>query len=106
MSKYFIENSMLAGGIVNLSNVFLAGFPDIQFTLNDLLADRDKVILRFTMQGSNTGPFLGNLPTGNSMTATGIHIYQIRDGRIVTAWLEYDLFATMQQLGLFPMSSH
>lgn len=103
--EYFVPGSFLAGGIENIVNTFLMGFPDLQLALEDILADGDKVIIRFTIHGTNTGPFLGHPPTGNSMTATGIHIYRIQDGKIVTAWFEYDLFGTMEQLGLIPWSS-
>ena len=103
VAEYFVPNSFLARAMKNGVNTFFTGFPDLKFTADDVLADSDKVIVRFTLSGTNTGPFMEHPPTGNSMTATGIHIYRIQAGKIVTSWQEFDMLSTMRQLGLIPI---
>jgi len=61
------------------------GFPDIHFTVDDLIADRDRVAVRWTWRGTHTGQVRAFPPTGKSLTNTGIAVYQVSGGRIVRA---------------------
>jgi predicted ester cyclase len=76
-------------------------FPDFHLTIEDMIADGDKVWIRMTAQGTNLGPFMGS-PTGKSHTSTVIDICRFEDGRIVEHWGVPDRFAVMAQLGLLP----
>ena len=82
--------------------VFVAAFPDGHVTTEDLVAEEDKVVERFSFHGTNTGPFLGAPATGKQVTATGMAIFRIANGRIVEHWGENDTIGVMQQLGLIP----
>lgn len=74
------------------------GFPDLRFTVDDLIAEGDKVTMRWTWRGTHTGRFRAFEPTGRSVTATGIVIYRFRDGKIVEGWLETDRLGVIEQL--------
>jgi predicted ester cyclase len=81
---------------------FASAFPDGQVTTVDLIAEGDKVVERFTFQGTNTGSFMGAPPTNKHVTSTGMSIYRIANGKIVEHWGENDALGTLQQLGFVP----
>ncbi len=81
-----------------------AAFPDIHHTIEDMVADGDKVWMRMTAQGTNTGPFIGP-PTGKAMTITVIDVCRFENGKIVEHWGVPDQFALMAQLGLLPKAN-
>ena len=77
-------------------------FPDLHLTIEDAVADGDKVWMRCTARGTHRGAFMGLPPTGRTYTITVIDICRFADGRIVEHWGVPDRFALMQQLGLMP----
>lgn len=77
-------------------------FPDIHVTIDDILAEGDKVATRFTMTGTFKGEFTGIAPTGKKFTATGIIITRWVGGKEVEAWESLDTLAFFQQLGISP----
>jgi steroid delta-isomerase-like uncharacterized protein len=79
--------------------IMLAGFPDYQTVIDDLVAEGDKVAARITMSGTNTGTFMGIPPTGKRISFTGIYIARIANGKIVEHWGEEDSISLLQQLG-------
>ena len=83
-------------------SMLLAGFPDVQTTILDTLAEGDKVVIRASTEGTHTGPFLGIPPTGKRAKWSFIDIHRIADGKIVEHWVETDQMSLMQQLGLIP----
>jgi predicted ester cyclase len=78
-----------------------AGFPDLHLTIEDIVADGDKVWIRMTGRGTNRGPFMGP-PTNKPMTITVFDICRFEDGKIVEHWGVPDRFAVLAQLGLLP----
>ncbi|MEL6400635.1 MAG: ester cyclase [Cyanobacteria bacterium J06626_4] len=76
------------------------GFPDIQQTLGDVIAESDKVVYRTTIQGTQTGEFLGVPPTGKGVKVNDFTLLRIAGGKIVEWWYECNLLEVMQQLGL------
>ena len=78
------------------------GFPDVHVTVEDLLADGDKVIERTTATATNTGEFNGIPPSGNPVTWTEIHIYRLENGKIVELWSEINLLGLLTQIGAIP----
>jgi steroid delta-isomerase-like uncharacterized protein len=82
--------------------IMLAGFPDYQTTIEDLIAEGDKVVARVTMTGTHTGDFMGIPPTGKHISFIGIYVVKIADGKIVEHWGEEDGVSLMQQLGVMP----
>jgi steroid delta-isomerase-like uncharacterized protein len=65
-----------------------AAFPDMQQTVDDLLADGDKVVARWTGRGTHQGAYRGIPPTGRPVIITGIHIFRLTDGQIAESWAE------------------
>lgn len=68
----------------------LAAFPDIHYTIADLIADGDRVAVRWSWTGTHTGPYRGIAPTGKQVTNTGIAFFQIAGGKLVRGWIETD----------------
>ena len=75
------------------------GFPDLESTIEDLIAERDKVVAHWRAQATHQGEYMGIPPTGNRVNFTGISIYRIEEGKIAESWSVSDLLGMMQQLG-------
>jgi predicted ester cyclase len=76
------------------------GFPDIQQTIEDVIAEDDKVVYRTTIQGTHTGIFLGIPPTGKSARVNDFTLLRFANHQIVEWWYECNLLEVMKQLGL------
>jgi steroid delta-isomerase-like uncharacterized protein len=81
---------------------FRIAFPDLHFTIEDQLAEEDKVVIRYTVQGTHQGPLMGIPATGKHGTLTGIDIYRLVDGKIAEAWSNWDTLLMLQQMGVIP----
>ncbi len=79
-----------------------ASFPGSHTTIDDLIAEDDKVVKRFTWRGTHQGEWNGIPATGKQITNPGIAIYRIADGKIQECWWAYDVFALLQQFGVVP----
>lgn len=80
-------------------------FPDLHVETNDLIAESDKVVERWTQTCTHAGApfFVGNIPaSGKRVTITGISIYRIKDGKIVEHWADMDFLGVLQQVGAVP----
>ena len=83
--------------------MMVAGFPDYQTVIDELIAEGDKVVARITMAGTNTGTFMGIPATGKFITFTGIYIARIANGKIVEHWGEEDGVSLLGQLGVLSL---
>lgn len=90
-------------GIRYLLSAFRNAFPDVRFTIEDQLAEGDKVVTRYTFRGTHQGELFGIPPTGRQVAFPGISIYRIENGRMQEAWVNYDAMGMMQQLGVVPL---
>ena len=79
---------------------FYNAFPDIVVTVDDTIAEGDKVVARCTVSGQHTGESLGVAATNKPILITGIAIARIKDGKFVEAWNNFDFLAMYQQIGL------
>lgn len=79
---------------------FIAAFPDQQHTVEELIAEGDKVAPRLVIRGTHRGAFNGIPPTGKPVTITAINILRIENGKIVEHWSEGDNLGMLQQLGV------
>jgi steroid delta-isomerase-like uncharacterized protein len=77
-------------------------FPDLQRPVEDLLADGDKVVARWSSNGTHEGNFMGMPATGKTLTTSGITIFRFANGRIVEEWIESDMAGMLQQVGMLP----
>ena len=82
-----------------LGAAYFSAFPDIYFTVEEMLAEGDKVMIRYTAHATHRGDVMGIPATGKQVTAWGISIYRIASGKIVEEWDSYDNLGVMQQLG-------
>ncbi len=82
--------------------MYRTAFPDAHYTVEDQIADQDKVVTRWTARGTHQGPLMGIPPTGKQGTVTGIGIARFEGGKIVEAWTEFDALGMLQQLGVVP----
>lgn len=89
------------GFVANIRDL-RAGFPDIHFTIDDLVAEADRVVVRWSWRATHDGPFRGLAPTHKPVTNSGIAIYQLASGQILHNWLETDRLGALQQLGALP----
>lgn len=81
---------------------FLTAFPDLQFTIDDLIGEGDKVVWRFTATGHNKASFMGAPATGNAIKVTGTITFRMEESRMAEAWLNLDVLGLLQQVGIIP----
>lgn len=79
-----------------------AGFPDIQVTVEDQIAEGDRVATYWTARGTHNGEFNGIAATGAQITIPGITIFRIANGKLVEGWNIPDRLGLMIQLGVIP----
>jgi steroid delta-isomerase-like uncharacterized protein len=80
------------------------GFPDYDIHIDEVVAEGDKVVLRFTFRGTNNGDYFGIPSTGKPVTMRFIEIFTVRDGQIASIWHVANVLDVMQQLGFLPKS--
>lgn len=80
----------------------LAGIPDIRFATEEQIAERDLVVTRWTVSGTQTGEFMGLPASGNRVLVTGIDIARLRDGKIAEIWANWDSAGLLRQLTAVP----
>ena len=83
--------------------MFRQAFPDSYFTIEDMMAEGEKVATRKTFHGTHQGESMGILPTGQQVSMGLIDIVRIADGRVVEHWSMADNLGMMQQLGIVPL---
>jgi len=77
-------------------------FPDIHFTIEDQIAEEDRVVTHWTAQGTHKGEFNGIPPTGKQVKVTAIDIDRVVNGKVVECWTNMDELGLLQQLGAIP----
>jgi steroid delta-isomerase-like uncharacterized protein len=95
----------LGAGVENIKrhiNMCRSGFPDLKFTIEDTIAERNEVVLHWTGSGTHKGQFLGMAPTNKNATVSGTSIFRIDDEKIVEQWADWNLMSLMEQLGMAP----
>lgn len=79
---------------------FIAAFPDFHVTIEDMIAEGDKVVARLTITGTHKGEFMGRAPTGKQVTLGVVDILRIAGGKAAERWGQMDMLGIMQQLGV------
>jgi len=85
-------------GFKQVAAMYAAAFPDMQSTIEDMIAEGDQVAFRWTLIGTHNGELMGIPATGRRITVTGISIYRLADGKLVETWPSYDALGMIQQL--------
>lgn len=104
----FVDHDPIPGqkpgipGLKDAYRMFIAAFPDVWFTFEDLVAEGDMVVGRGTIQGTHQGSFMGEEPTGEVVNWTGTRMFRVRHGQVVEGWINLDMLGLMQQVGLAP----
>jgi steroid delta-isomerase-like uncharacterized protein len=97
-----VPNGGSREGFNQFNRVFRSAFPDLRISQDDVIAEGDQVVTRFTVHGTQQGELQGIPPTGKQMTITGMEIVRVSGGKIVEAWSEFDQLGMLQQLGVIP----
>jgi steroid delta-isomerase-like uncharacterized protein len=82
--------------------ILFTAFPDINATIEEMVAEGDKVAYREVVKGTHQGEFMGIPPTGRKIEMTNTVIFRIADGKIAESWATMDLLSLMQQVGIVP----
>ena len=80
----------------------IPSISDPRWTPHDFIAERDRVVARWSLTGTHRGEFLGLQPTGKEFTFQVLEIYRIKDGMMAERWNVVDMFGFLQQIGAIP----
>jgi steroid delta-isomerase-like uncharacterized protein len=89
-------------GLKKHVTAYRAALPDLAFTIDDVLAEGNKVTVRWTSRATHKGVLMGIAPTGKLITVTGISVVRITAGKVAEAWVTWDTLGMLQQLGAVP----
>ena len=89
-------------GFKGVVGMYRTAFPDLRVPIEDLIAEGDRVVSRWTARGTHQGELMGIAPTGNQASVTGMIVDRISGGRIEEEWVDYDTLHLMQQIGAVP----
>jgi steroid delta-isomerase-like uncharacterized protein len=78
------------------------GLADARFTIEDMIAEGDRVVVRVTARATQVGEFMGLPPSGKTYTIGEIHIFRIQDGKVTEHWHQFDQLGLLRQLGAMP----
>ncbi len=81
-------------------SMLLTAFPDLHVTIEDMIGEGDRVVVRFTFRGTHQGDLRGIPPTGKQVAVRGIDILCAANGKVVEEWANIDELGLMQQLGV------
>ncbi len=86
-------------GVRKMVDYYVAAFPDVRFSIEDIIAEQDKVVLRWSAQATHRGHFEGIEPTGKLINVTGTTTARIANGKLAEAWENFDALGLLAQLG-------
>jgi steroid delta-isomerase-like uncharacterized protein len=104
LAPVYVEHNLLPGqtpGLEGYKRRFLtlrAALPDVRISIDDILAEGDRVMARVTIVGTHLGPFLGQPASGHVVRMAAINIYRIADSRIVERWGVQDVYGLLRQM--------
>ncbi len=108
VAEDFVELDPLPGqeqgreGLKQIIATLFAAFPDLRWTVEEQIAEGDKVVSRFTWRGTHKGEFMGIPPTNSQMMVKGVVIDRVVEGKFVESRILMDNLGMMQQLGVIP----
>ncbi len=98
-------SSRIRPGIAGLRDHYTAllkGFPDMRIDIDDVIAQGEKIVHRFTFYGSHRGEYLGVAPTAKTVSASGVHINLFAGGKCIEVWAAFDTFRFLSEIGAVP----
>ena len=84
------------------ATLYRAAFPDFRLTIEDLIAEGETVMARWSCRGTHKGDLSGHAPTGKQITISGVSIARFANGKMAEGWVNWDALGLMQQLGIVP----
>ncbi len=108
LTQDYLDHAPLPGQAPGLAGAkqkwtsYLTAVPDMRATIEDMVAEGDKLAVRWTVQGTHRGELLGIPPTGKPVRFSGISIYRLAAGKIAEQWEQWDRLPLLQQLGVLP----
>jgi steroid delta-isomerase-like uncharacterized protein len=108
----YIDHGALPGQAPGLDGakqkwaMYIAAIPDLRVPIEDMVAEGDKVVVRWTAEGTQRGELLGIPPAGKRLRFSGISIYRLAEGKVAEVWEQFDRLGLMQQLGVVPPPRH
>jgi steroid delta-isomerase-like uncharacterized protein len=90
-------------GYLMIIGMMRAGFPDIQWTLEEQISEGERVAARFTMRGMHRGQFMGVPPTEKTISVQALNIYHLTNGQIIKEYGSPDMFGLLAQIGALPV---
>jgi steroid delta-isomerase-like uncharacterized protein len=89
-------------GYLTIIGMMRSGFPNIQWTIEDMITENDKVAVRFTMTGTHQGTFFGVPATGKTITVQAMNFYRLAGDQIIEEYGQPDIFGLLTQIGAVP----
>jgi steroid delta-isomerase-like uncharacterized protein len=93
-------------GVKGVVAMFRSAIPDLRVVIEDMIAEGDKVVVRYTLEGTHEGELFGVPPTGQRLSIKSIAVERVSDGKIREHWRVTDSLDMMQQLGVIPAPEH
>jgi steroid delta-isomerase-like uncharacterized protein len=93
-------------GIKAVVSMFRGGMPDLRVNIDDMIAEGDRVAVRYKIEGTHEGELFGVPPTGRRLSIESCTVEQVSDGKIREHWRVTDTLDMMQQLGAIPTPQH
>jgi steroid delta-isomerase-like uncharacterized protein len=84
------------------ATLYRTAFPDLRLTIEDIIAEGETVMARWSCRGTHKGDLSGIAPTGKQVTITGVSIARFANGKMAEGWANWDALGLMQQLGVVP----
>ncbi len=84
------------------ATLYRTAFPDLRLTIEDIIAEGETVMARWSCRGTHKGDLSGIAPTGKQVTISGVSIARFTGGKMVEGWVNWDALGLMQQLGVVP----
>jgi steroid delta-isomerase-like uncharacterized protein len=85
------------------ATLYRSAFPDLQFIVEDVIAEGETVSVRWTSQGTHRGPLSGIAPSGKKVSVSGITLARFAGGKMVESWVNWDALSLLQQLDVVPV---
>ena len=83
--------------------MYRSAFPDLHFTVEDMVAEDDRIAIRLSISATHKGELLGIPPTESRLSFTAMEIYRLKEDKIDEQWVNVDTLGMMQQLGVVPL---
>ncbi len=91
-----------AEGFCAILQMYRAGFPDLQTVVENVIGEGDRVAVRFSGTGTHDGEFMGIVPTGRRIRATGMAWFRFEDGKVAEEWSELNTLEILLEIGALP----